>query len=161
MGVSMTARRDAGSAARAVGRRAHDPAQRRAGDDPGVPGALSRALGELLDRMPVERLDRVWVFPPLRRGRRESGLLAAGCFGEGDRRLLLTVAYRAEETGKGIAFESAVAEEGEAPADRLPRVILGVVRRAGGELGEPRCLEVAGDRDRLADLIQAVDPEHS
>jgi len=122
--------------------------------DPGVPGALLMALVHLEEKVPPSRVDRLWIFPPLARGRRESGLIAASCYAEEDRRLLVTLAYRAEETGKGITFEPVLQEEGEAPADRIPRVIEGVVRRAGGSPVEPRCVRIGGDPEALRAWVE-------
>jgi hypothetical protein len=142
------------------------------GGDPGVPTALLQVVTELLQRVSPERVEHLWIFPPLRRGRREHGLVSAGCLpepgeggarpGEGGarsaegrdppefRRLLVTLSYRAEETGKGIQLHSRFQEEGEAPADRLPRVMRGVVRRAEAGPGDPVLVEGAGDPERLA-----------
>jgi hypothetical protein len=128
--------------------------------DPGVPGAMGEALRRLADRIPPERMDRLWLFPPIRKGRRESGLLAAGCLTESDRRLLVTLAYRAEETGKGIAFHASFQEEGEAPEDRLPRVIEGVIQRSGEQPGEPRAVTLGGDPAALEALLSEIDPVH-
>ncbi|MEX2531713.1 MAG: hypothetical protein WD960_13175 [Gemmatimonadota bacterium] len=88
----------------------------------------------------------------MRRGRRETGLLAAGCLAAGDRRLLVTLSYRSEESGEGISYESAYQVEGEAPSDRLPRVMEGVVRRMSEDPGSPESHEIAGDEERLEDL---------
>ncbi len=122
--------------------------------DPGVPAAMPRALRELAVAVAPESMDRLWVFPPLRKGRRESGLLAAGCFRGGEVRLLVTLAYRAEETGRGIEYEARVAEEGEAPVDRLPRIMEGVVHRAGEAFGEPRNIGISGNRERFQRLLE-------
>ncbi len=122
-------------------------------EDPGVPGALTDAVRRLADQVGVETLDRLWLFPPIRKGRREQGLVAAGCFREGDRRAVITLAYRAEETGKGIAFESRVQEEGEAPSSLLPRIMAGVVERAGEPYGEPRTVDLEGDPERFETLM--------
>jgi hypothetical protein len=141
-----------------------------ANSDPGVPEALPRALRHLAEHLGPRSLDRLWIFPPLRKGRRESGLIAAGCFnreagqdGEGEeagkeRRRLVTLAYRAEETGKGVTFEPIVQEEGEAPDDRLPRVIEGVVQRSGEEHGEPRPVPLGGDPQALEALLEELEP---
>lgn len=128
--------------------------------DPGVPGALGEAFRRLTDRMAPERMDRLWIFPPIRKGRRESGLLAAGCFTASERRLLVTLAYRAEETGKGIAFDASFQEEGEAPVDRLPRVMEGVIQRSGEQLGEPRAVALGGDPEALEELLSDIDSGH-
>jgi len=141
-----------------------------------VPEALSRAVTELLVRVSPEAVDRVWLFPPLRKGRREHGLVSASCFPDGspppgsppagsagsevrarvDRRVLVTLSYRAEETGKGIQFESRFEEEGEAPADRLPRIMAGVVRRARTGAGEPVSVQGRGDSLRLSEGLGEV-----
>jgi len=130
--------------------------------DPGVPEAEGRALAELLVHVPAERVDGLWRFPPLRKGRRESGLLAAGVLPASDpdasRRILVTLAWRAEETGKGVTFETTFAEEGEAPSDRLPRVMAGVVRRMDEAAGEPRYLPVGGDPEPLRALMRDLEP---
>jgi len=142
-------------------------------DDPGVPEALPRAVTEFLARVSPQAVDRVWLFPPLRKGRREHGLVAASCFPGGspspgippagieggtkaDRRVLITLSYRAEETGKGIQFESRFEEEGEAPADRLPRIMAGVVRRAQAGAGEPMTVQGSGDSLRLSEALGEV-----
>jgi hypothetical protein len=122
--------------------------------DIGVPDARARALRHLADRVPPERIDRLWIFPPLSRGRRESGVIAVSCFaGHEGRRLLFTLSYRAEETGKGVTFEPGLHEEGEAPEDRIPKVIHGVVRRAGGTSGEPRKVSIEGSGEAYGELI--------
>jgi len=125
-------------------------------DDLGVPEALRRGFIALTEGAGApERIDRLWIFPPRRRGRTETGVLAAGCYleGETDRRLLLTLAYRAEETGTGIVFQAALEEEGEAPADRLQGVIEGVLRRMGGGESPPRTFLLAGDRTTFDELM--------
>jgi len=126
----------------------------------GVPEALPATLRMLGERLGAEFMDRVWIFPPRVRGRKEWGLVAATRFhpeAEG-RRLLFTAPYTAERTGQGPVVESSLNEEGEAPPDRFPRVMNGVARRSGEELGEPREVEIAGDPQRLQDLIEELGP---
>jgi hypothetical protein len=112
--------------------------------DPGVPEALPRTLVKLREQLGVEALDRLWIFPPQRRGRREQGLIAVSTFQEApERRGVVTVRYVAEETGKGgVAVEPTFTREGEAPPDRFPILMKGVVMRAGEERGEPREIEI-------------------
>jgi hypothetical protein len=128
-------------------------------EDPGVPEALPRTLVHLRDRLGVERVDRLWIFPPLRRGRRERGVVAVSLFGEGqDRRRLLTLAYHAERSGLDLTVEHSVHEEGEAPPQLLPRVMEGVVRRAGEGHGDPREIEIGGEPERYDALVGEFDP---
>ena len=47
----------------------------------------------------------------------------------------------------------------EAPADRVPRVIEGVVRRSAIDGGDPREAEIGGDDARFLELLHELDPE--
>ena len=127
---------------------------------PGVPEALPRTLAMVGERLGADSLDRLWIFPPLVRGRRESGLVAASRFHPVDeeRRLLFTARYSAERTGKGLELDRRIEEQGESPPDRLPRVMVGVVRRSGDELGEAREVEIGGDPERFRALLAEFDP---
>lgn len=128
-------------------------------EDPGVPEALPRALVHARARLAPERLDRLWIFPPVRRGRKERGLVAVSVFLEGDeRRRLFTLTYAAERTGRGLTVDQAFHEEGDAPPELLPRVMEGVVRRAGEAYGEPREVEIAGDPLKFDALVVEFDP---
>ena len=134
---------------------------------PGVPEALPRTLAMVVERLGAERIDRLWIFPPLIRGRKEWGLVAASAYGErdtatdfgyGERRRLHTASYTAERTGQGLQVAHELHEQGEAPADRLPRVMSGVVHRSPEELGEPREVVVEGDPEKIAELLAEFDP---
>ena len=128
--------------------------------DPGVPEALPRVLIRLRDRLGVESLDRLWIFPPSRRGRREQGLVAVSTFLEGEeRRGLITVSYTAEHTGKGVTIEPAFTQEGEAPPDRFPGVMQGVVQRLGDAKGDPREVEIGGSPEKYEGLLEEFDEE--
>lgn len=127
---------------------------------PGVPEAIPRGIQRLGAELGVETLDRVWIFPPLISGRRESGLLAVSRFkdeGDPDRRVLTVLPYSAERTGKGLTLESSLEEHGEAPLDRLPRVMEGVVKRAESDLGEPREVEIGGSEERFLACLGEFD----
>jgi hypothetical protein len=124
----------------------------------GVPEALPRALECLRERLGAASLDRLWIFPPLRRGRRELGLIAVSAFQGGEeRRSLVTVTYAAEHSGKeGVKVETSFTHEGEAPADRFPGLMKGVVLRGGEERGEPREVDVAGSAEKLDELLEEM-----
>ena len=124
-----------------------------ADDDPGVPEALPRTLREVGKRLGPAAIDCLWIFPPLVRGRREWGLVAAGCFdGRGSRRLV-TARYAAQRTGKGLYLDTRLLDEGVAPPDRLPRVMEGVVRRGPEPLGSPRLVELGGAAEAFESLV--------
>lgn len=124
-----------------------------AGDGPGVPEALPRTLRELGRRLGPAVIDRIWIFPPLVRGRREWGLVAAGCFEGGEARRLVTARYTAERTGRGLFLDTRLLDEGVAPSDRLPRVMEGVVRRGPEPLGSPRTVDLGGGADAFESLM--------
>lgn len=121
--------------------------------------ALPRTVRVLSERLGPTAIDRIWIFPPLRRGRREWGLVVASEFLEGDeRRRLHTARYVAEVTGRGLEYEVDVTEEGILPLDRFSRVLTGVARRAEEDLGDPRSVEIAGDPGALEDLLDELTP---
>lgn len=122
-------------------------------DGPGVPEALPRTLREVAERLGPEALDHLWIFPPLIRGRREWGLVATSCFEGSGARRLVTARYAAQRTGKGLYLETQLVDQGVAPADRLPRVMEGVVRRGPSPLGSPRAVEVGGATDAFDALM--------
>ena len=128
-------------------------------DDPGVPEALPRTLVATRSRFAPEGMDHLWVFPPMRRGRRERGLVAVSLMLDGEeRRRLVTVAYTSERTGTGLTLEHVFHDEGEAPPDFMPRIMEGVVRRAGEAFGEPRMVEIGGDAAHFDALVDEFDP---
>ena len=129
------------------------------GGDPGVPEAIPRTLQMMARRLGASEIDRLWVFPPLVVGRKERGLVAASCFTEDGARRLYTALYSAERTGTSLLVENGIAEEGQTPPDRLPRVMRGVVRRSEIDLGEPRMVEIAGDPAKLKALLDEFDVE--
>ena len=134
-----------------------DETQERA-EDPGVPEALPHTLSELRSRVDPAVMDRLWVFPPLKRGRRERGLVAASVFLEGEeRRSVLTASYSAERSGLDLRIDTSFTQEGDAPPDFLPRVMEGVVRRAGEGLGEPTEVEIEGEVERFEALLAEYD----
>ena len=136
------------------------PPQGDASSDPGVPEALPRVLIRVRGQLGIPSVDRLWIFPPVRKGRREQGLVAVSTFLDDaeDRRCMVTVAYVAEHTGKGVTVTPSLTRDGDAPPDRFPGVIEGVVRRSGDELGEPREVEIEGDPARFEELLEEFDP---
>jgi hypothetical protein len=125
---------------------------------PGVPEAIPRTLQLVARSLGAEEIDRLWVFPPLIRGRKEWGLVTASCFADGGARRLYTAQYLAERSGTSLTVDVGMADEGQAPPDRFPRVMIGVVRRSQVDLGEPRTVEIAGDPDKFQELMNEFDP---
>jgi len=126
--------------------------------DPGVPEALPRSLIRLRERLGVDQVDRLWIFPPARRGRREQGLVAVSTYLDGEeRRVMVTVSYNAEHTGQGVSVDTSFTQEGEAPPERFPGVMAGVVRRAGEGQGEAREVEIGGSAEKFEELLEEFD----
>ncbi len=121
--------------------------------DPGVPEALPRALAALAEQVEPGSMHRIWIFPPLRRGRRETGLVAVAAYLGGEGRLLATLGWIAEETGEGVRFETSYQEEGEAPQERMPAIMKGVVSRLAEDPGDPDDHLIEGDPERFASLL--------
>lgn len=126
--------------------------------DPGVPEALPRVLIRVRDHFGSELIDRLWLFPPVRRGRREQGLVAVSTFLEGqERRAMVTVAYTAEHSGAGVSIETSFTQEGEAFPERFPAVMLGVVNRTRETSGEAREVEISGSGQKFEELMEDFD----
>ena len=126
--------------------------------DPGVPEALPRVLIRVRDHFGSELIDRLWLFPPVRRGRREQGLVAVSTFLEGqERRAMVTVAYTAEHSGAGVSIETSFTQEGEAFPERFPAVMLGVVDRTRETPGEAREVEISGSGPKFEELMEGFD----
>ena len=126
--------------------------------DPGVPEALPRVLIRVRDHFGSELIDRLWLFPPVRRGRREQGLVAVSTFLEGqERRAMVTVAYTAEHSGAGVSIETWFTQEGEAFPERFPAVMLGVVDRTRETPGEAREVEISGSGQKFEELMEDFD----
>ena len=126
--------------------------------DPGVPEALPRVLIRVRDHFGSELIDRLWLFPPVRRARREQGLVAVSTFlEEQQRRAMVTVAYTAEHSGAGVSIETCFTQEGEAFPDRFPAVMLGVVNRTKETPGEAREVEISGSGQKFEELMEGFD----
>jgi hypothetical protein len=119
--------------------------------------ALGRLLLELPATVPLHRIDRVWIFAPRTTAARETGLVVLSLLGEpsgrADRRQLVTVRYEAESVRGAVRRTDRVTEEGWAPADRLSRLIAGVLARLGAGAEEPVERAVAGSAEAWAALL--------
>jgi hypothetical protein len=128
---------------------------------------LAAALAAAAEQTPPEQVDQVWVFPPRAVGAKESGLAVLALFAEpderGPRRTLHTLRYEAEQLKAGRTRRTdSRQEEGTVPADRLDRIVDGMVRRLGGGMETPEVRDVGGDPARFRRLVDglagALDP---
>lgn len=129
--------------------------------EPARPDPLRHILEQLPQRIPVEQIDRLWIFPVRTLGVRESGLVVLSTLpgGEDDGpRRVLTLRYEIDTRKKDATPSAELAEQGSAPADLIQRVIEGVIRRLGDEAGEPVLREIAGDAERWAAMLDSASP---
>lgn len=96
-------------------------------------GAGWRRMAEALRAaIPVEEIDRIWLFAPVRQAEREWGTAVISRRIGGHRRRIYTATYvviaRGRDRGQGRVT---VEEVGESPADVVDGVVLGVQLRTG------------------------------
>ena len=83
--------------------------------------------------MPVEEVDAVWVFSPLRRDTKEWGTAVVSRI-DGERRRIYTARYGLAIKGKDRGkFESSVQEVGTGPLEALSRLLEEAHRRIDDE----------------------------
>jgi hypothetical protein len=123
----------------------------------GFTDPLRRVLERLPERVPPERIDCLWRFAPRDLNGRESGLLVLSLFDEAEpaspTRELLTLRYEAEAARNEIRVTDTLTSQGRAPADRIPRLIEGVLARLEDEREDPAAEEIRGDPARWALLL--------
>ncbi len=99
---------------------------------PGLGLGWTRAAQRLAEVVPASDIERIWLFPPVRREEREWGVAVVSRIVNGERRRIYTASYmlvvRGREKGQG---KVAVEEVGESPTSVVHDVIKGVQDRAG------------------------------
>jgi hypothetical protein len=122
------------------------------GDDA---GALHALLQRVAGHVPISLIDYVWVFPPRRIAIGESIVIVVGAFHEPERRRVITALFTIARNRKGVATVSEQFDEhGSAPPDAVPRIVQGVLRRLGEDIGaDPREVLIDGRHDRWDELI--------
>lgn len=113
-------------------------------------GLVSAHLDDLAGRIPIASIDQVWVFPTRTLGPTSSTVIAVSAFAEGeDRRRIVTAHYTARRERRGHTVQVSVVEHGEAPADRIGRLIDGVIRRLDEDFdAAPQVASIAGEAER-------------
>lgn len=129
---------------------------------------LLAALAGLAKQLPVDTVDELWIFPARRSGEIESVVLVASAFVPDDaerRRIVTTHLTARREQGRKAArmpavtpAESIIVEQGVAPADRIERVVNGVMRRLDEELAAlpPRPVKVGGESAAWDALVAEI-----
>jgi hypothetical protein len=124
-------------------------------DAGGVPSLLER----LATTVPPDSIDELWLFPTRRLSGYESTVIVLSRYtDETDRRRVETVHFKATRNKRGEAqVETVLEDHAVAPADRLTRVIDGVLRRLGDELSAaPRAVRISGDVERWHALVEST-----
>lgn len=127
----------------------------------GLPDApLFALLRNVEGEVGVERIDRIWVFPPRRLQAGETAVVVISAFPEIDeeRRRVYAAHYTVHEDAKEPRL--AMDEYGTAPTDRVGRLVEEVVERIKDEpAAAPRSHAIEGSDDRwntvLHELAQA------
>ena len=113
---------------------------------------LLHCLNEVARLCEVPTIDEVWVFPTRRAGKAESTVVVVSAFDEVDSRRRVVTAHFSTRPGNGrkVISETKLTEHGIAPADRIGRLIEGVIRRLDEELASlpPRSARIEGDAER-------------
>jgi hypothetical protein len=125
-------------------------------------GAAATLLAGLAGEVRVEMIDEIWIFPSRLSGKQESTVIVAAAFveGAGDRRRILTAHHIArQEEGKRrvrkVSEQQTITEQGVVPADRVERLVEGVLRRLDEELAAlpPRAVRIGGEAERWEELL--------
>lgn len=131
-------------------------------------GALHALLDRVVERVPRERIDVLWIFPPRLAGSVESTVIVIAGFGDdAERRTVATAHFRVTRDRRGRAsVDLHMQEHGSAPLGATQRVVDGVLRRLGDEVGRetPRRTEIGGNAVAWWELYAAMGgevPEHA
>lgn len=100
--------------------------------EPGVGLGWTRVAEAVGRELPVDRIERIWVFPAIRREEREWGTAVIARRADGDRLVVHTARYllvtRGKKRGDGRVQLDLVAES---PADIIDHVVQQVQERTG------------------------------
>lgn len=121
-------------------------------------GALHALLARVAERVPPRLMDALWIFPTRMAAGAESTVIVVASFDETDpeRRTIATAHFRVTRDKRGkatVAFT--MQEHGSAPVGATQRVVDGVLRRLGDEVGKeaPRHVELDGAESTWHELI--------
>ncbi|MBW3553665.1 MAG: hypothetical protein KY466_09145 [Gemmatimonadetes bacterium] len=126
----------------------------------GLPDAPLFALLRIIaERVGIDRIDRVWLFPPRRLKAGETSVVVVGAYAELDdhRRRVYAAHYTAPADANAEA-RLALDEFGTAPADRVGRVVEEVVERIKEDAPPqpPRAVSIDGDEERWTAMLHEL-----
>lgn len=109
----------------------------------------------------VDRVDRVWIFPPRQFDAGETAVVVVAAFPDldQDRRRVYAAHYAATTQGAGTRL--ALQEFGTAPTERVGRVVEEVVERIKDEPATPpQTVRIEGDDHRWSELLHSLAERH-
>ena len=118
--------------------------------------ALAEQLGNQID---VTTVDELWLFPTRRAAGIESTVFVLSLHELDDRRRVLTAHMRATRNKRGEpAIETRLVEHATAPAERVPRVIDGVLKRLSDEYAStpPSSARIHGVAQRWNAVVETL-----
>lgn len=131
-----------------------DPAEAR----DGLPEAPLFALLRNIEKdVGIDRIDRIWVFPPRRHQAGETAVVVVAAFldVQDDRRRVYAAHYTVHEEAREPRL--AMDEYGTAPTDRVGRLVEEVVERIKDEpAAAPRSHSIEGRDDRWNTVLHAL-----
>ena len=129
---------------------------------PSLPDApLFALLRTVAEQVGVDRMDRVWIFPPrrLQSGETAVVVVAAHPDDHGDRRRVYAAHYTASADLDPPRL--ALDEYGTAPAERVGRIVEDVVGRLEDEpSAPPRSIRIGRDPARWDELLHELAEQH-
>ncbi len=141
--------------------RAGHPTEDSATGDATRDAPLFRLLSLVEAEVGVERIDRVWLFPPRRIQAGETSVVVVAAYADpaGDRRRVLAAHYTAPADAPEPRLR--LDEFGSAPADRLGRMVEEAVERLKEDLGAaPRAVRIDGDLARWLAMVHELAERH-
>lgn len=128
-----------------------------ADSDDALPDApLFALLRTVAGSIGVDRIDRVWLFPPRRLKAGETSVLVVAAYPEldDDRRRVYAAHYTAPADPEAPS-RLALDEFGTAPAERIGRVVEEVVERIKDDApaDPPRAVSIQGDHQRWNEML--------
>ncbi len=127
---------------------------------PDLTQAQQHVLLEVPGHFSVQRIDRLWIFPPRVGKSVETGLLVL-CLREeasdaSERREVHTLRYELQLGATRARPVVAAQEEGRTSLERIERVIAGVLARAGEDSGEPYPAAIEASPERWTALLDEL-----
>jgi hypothetical protein len=129
-----------------------------ASEDRELPDApLFALLRSIEQEVAIDRIDRIWIFPPRLLDLGETAVVIVSAYPDADagRRRVLAAHYTVavDATAPRLALD----EFGTAPADRVGRVVEDVVERIkDGPPAAPQAARIEGDAARWHDLLHSL-----